>query len=56
VLGFTPTLGQSRVATAPQPEKHTPSKQVDQKYETWIIDMESSKPNSLEKKMGHNPP
>jgi hypothetical protein len=40
----------------PQLEKHIPSKWVDQTHETWIIDMESPKPNSLEKKMGHNLP
>jgi hypothetical protein len=31
-----------------QPKKHTPPKQVYRKYETWSIDMEPLKPNSLD--------
>jgi hypothetical protein len=39
-----------------QLEKHILLKRVYQKYETWNIDMEPPKPNSLEKHMGHSPP
>jgi hypothetical protein len=37
-------------------EKHIPPKWVYQKYETYDTNMEPSKPNSLEKQMGHNSP
>jgi hypothetical protein len=39
-----------------QPKKHTPPKQVYWKHETWNINIEPPKPNSLKKQMGHNPP
>jgi hypothetical protein len=39
-----------------QPEKHIPPKRIYRKYETWSINMEPPKPNSLEKQMGHNLP
>jgi hypothetical protein len=39
-----------------QPKKHTPLKYVYQKYKTWSINTKPSKPDSLEKQMGHNPP
>jgi hypothetical protein len=40
----------------PQSKKHTHPKWVYRKYETCNTNMESPKPNSLEKPMGHNPP
>jgi len=40
----------------PQSKKHTHPKWVYKKYETYNTNMESPKPNSLEKPMGHNPP
>jgi hypothetical protein len=40
----------------PKLEKHTFPKQAYRKYETWNTNTKPPKPNSLEKKMKHNPP
>jgi hypothetical protein len=39
-----------------QPEKHTLPKRTYQTYETYNINMEPPKPNSLEKQIRHNLP